>query len=101
MLAGFAFAKGRLPRKPWVMAVFGFFAVILWVGPLLDCSSIFLMLSTVTWAGVIATFISGFYVNVSQAICTVLVMLLFGRPLLEKLDRIKLKYGMMEDEDGL
>ena len=101
MLAGFAFAKGRLPRKPWVMAVFGFFAVILWVGPLLDCSRIFLMLSTVTWAGVIATFISGFYVNVSQAICTVLVMLLFGLPLLEKLDRIKLKYGMMEDEDGL
>ena len=101
MLAGFAFAKGRLPRKPWVMAVFGFFAVILWVGPLLDCSRIFLMLSTVTWAGVIATFISGFYVNVSQAICTVLVMLVFGRPLLEKLDRIKLKYGMMEDEDGL
>ena len=34
-------------------------------------------------------------------ICTVLVMLLFGRPLLDKLDRIKVKYGMMEDENGL
>ena len=48
-----------------------------------------------------AAFVSGFYVNVSQAVCTVLVMLLFGRPLLEKLDRIKVKYGMMEDENGL
>ena len=101
MLAGFAFAKGRLPRKPWVMAVFGFFAVILWVGPLLDCSHIFLMLSNINWASVTATFLSGFYVNVSQAICTVLVMLLFGKPLLEKLDRVKIKYGMMEDENGL
>ena len=101
MLAGFAFAKNRLPRKPWVMAVFGFFAVILWVGPLLDCSHIFLMVTNINWASVAATFVSGFYVNVSQAICTVLVMLLFGKPLLEKLDRIKIKYGMMEDENGL
>lgn len=101
MLAGFCFQKGRLPRKPWVMAVFGFLGVILWVGPLLDCSSIFLMLSQITWAGVIAIFISGFQVNVSQAVCTVLVMLLFGKPLLEKLDRIKVKYGMLEDENGI
>ena len=101
MLAGFAFAKNRLPRKPWVMAVFGFFAVILWVGPLLDCSHIFLMITNINWASVAATFVSGFYVNVSQAICTVMVMLLFGKPLLEKLDRIKIKYGMMEDENGL
>jgi len=28
-------------------------------------------------------------------------MLLFARPLLDKLDRIKVKYGMMEDENGL
>ena len=101
MLAGFAFAKNRLPRKPWVMAAFGFFAVILWVGPLLDCSHIFLMITNINWASVTATFVSGFYVNVSQAICTVLVMLLFGKPLLEKLDRIKIKYGMMEDANGL
>lgn len=101
MLAGFCFAKGRLPQKPWVMAVFGFFATILWVGPLLDCSHIFLMLSVINWDSILAAFISGFPVNLSQAICTVLIMLLFGRPLLDKLDRVKTKYGMMEDEDGL
>lgn len=101
MLAGFFFGKGKLPKKPWVMAVFGFFAVILWVGPLLDCSHLFLMLSKINWAAVGAVLLSGFYVNISQAICTLLVMLLFGKPLLEKLDRIKLKYGMMEDEHGL
>ena len=101
MLAGFAFAKNRLPRKPWVMAVFGFFAVIFWVGPLLDCSHIFLMVSVINWDSIIAAFVSGFPVNLSQAICTVLVMLLFARPLLDKLDRIKIKYGMMEDENGI
>ncbi len=101
MLAGFCFAKGRLPQKPWVMAVFGFFATILWVGPLLDCSHIFLMLSVINRDSILAALISGFPVNLSQAICTVLIMLLFGRALLDKLDRVKTKYGMMEDEDGL
>ena len=101
MLAGFCFAKGRLPQKPLVMAVFGFLATILWVGPLLDCSHIFLMVSVINWDSMIAAFVSGFPVNLSQAICTVLVMLLFARPLLDKLDRIKVKYGMAEDENGL
>ena len=101
MLAGFCFAKGRLPQKPLVMAVFGFLASILWVGPLLDCSHIFLMVSVINWDSMIAAFVSGFPVNLSQAICTVLVMLLFARPLLDKLDRIKVKYGMAEDENGL
>ncbi len=101
MLAGFCFTKGRFPPKPSVMALFGFFATILWVGPLLDCSYIFLNVSVINWNSMIAAFISGFPVNLSQGICTVLVMLLFGRPLLDKLDRIKVKYGMTEDENGL
>ena len=101
MLAGFCFRPNWLPRKNWVMAVFGFLAVLLWVGPLLDCSHIFLMLPKIPWASVIATFVAGFYVNVSQAICTALTMFLLGNALLEKLDRVKMKYGMMEDENGI
>ena len=101
MLAGFVFQPKWLPRKNWVMAAFGFLTVLLWVGPLLDCSSIFLVLPKITWPAVIATFVSGFYVNVSQAICTALIMFLLGNALLEKLDRIKMKYGMMEGDDGI
>ena len=101
MLAGFCFAKGRLPKKPLAMAVFGFLAVVLWVGPLLDTSSVFLMLSDINWNSLLLTYGAGLSVNISQAACTVLIMLLFGRPLLDKLDRIKVKYGMMEDENGL
>ena len=100
MLAGFCFQKGWLPRKPVYLGVFGFLAVILWVGPLLDSSHIFLVLTTITLKSVIAPLISGFYVNISQAIGTALMLLLLGRPLLEKLDRIKVKYGMLEDKNG-
>ena len=98
MLAGFCFAKGRLPREPWVMAAFGFFGVLLWVSPLLDCSHIFLILTVINLDSVIATLFSAFPVNISQSVCTVLVMLLFGKPLLDKLERIKRKYGILDSE---
>ena len=99
MLAGFCFRKKGLPRKPWVMAVFGFLSVILWIGPLLDCSHIFLVLPKITWSAVIATFVSGFYVNVMQGLGTAVVLLFLGRPMLEKLDRIKVKYGLLGNDD--
>ena len=100
MLAGFLFAKGRLPKKRWVMAVFGFLTCVFFVGPLLDTCTIFLTLPRLTAKTVWPIFLSGFPVNVSQGLCTALTMVLFGNPLLEKLDRVKVLYGMEED-DGL
>lgn len=96
MLAGFLFAKGRLPRKPVVMGVFGFLATLLFVGPLLDTCSVFLALPMIRLRTVWPMYLSGFPVNLSQAVSTFLTMLLFGKPLLEKLDRVKLRYGMAE-----
>lgn len=101
MLAGFLFAKGRLPQKPVVMAVFGFSATLFFVGPLLDTCSVFLMLPVVNLQTAWPLYLSGFPVNLSQGVCTFLTMLLFGRPLLEKLDRVKLQYGMTEDDNGV
>jgi len=48
-----------------------------------------------------ALFASGFIPNIIQASCTALTITLLGRPFLEKLDRIKIKYGMLEDGNGL
>lgn len=101
MLAGFFFAKGRLERKPVAMAMFGFFAVLLWVGPLMDVSSVFLTLSTITWKSAVVIMTSAFPINMIQGLCTALTLLLLGRPLLNKLERIQIKYGMMGDQDAL
>ena len=102
LIAGWAFQNKRLPRKPLVMAVFGFVSVVLLVGPVLDTSSVFLTLPSITWRTAWLLYVSGFTVNLSQAICTFLVLLLLGDPFLEKLDRVKAKYGMMEaDDDGI
>ncbi len=101
MLVGLLFQITRLPRKPWVMAVVGFFTVILWIGPLLDCSLIFLSMPKPSFSNIMPFLVSGFSVNIIQAIATVIVMLIIGKPLLEKLERVKIKYGMMEGKNGI
>ena len=78
MLAGFLFRKGWLPRKPWVMAVFGFCAVLFFIGPILDSSSIFIMLSRITWKAIVTVYTSGLFINFCQALCTAAVLLLVG-----------------------
>ena len=94
-------AKGRLPRKPVVMGIFGFLTMLCFVGPLLDTCSVFLALPVINLETVWPLYMSGFPVNLSQGVCTFLTILLFGNALLEKLDRVKVQYGMTEDEDGL
>ena len=101
MLAGFVFRKKWLPREPLAMGIFGYLVVLVFIGPILDTCSVFLTLPEISLKTAWPLYISGFPVNLSQGACTFLTMLLFGRPLLEKLDRVKTQYGMMEEEDGL
>ena len=101
MLAGFLFRKGRLPRKPILMGIAGFLGVLLLVGPLLDTCTVFIAPISMNLSSILAIYISGFTVNISQGLSTFLVLFLLGNPMLEKLDRIKVKYGMMEGEDGI
>ena len=63
------------------------------VGPLLDTCSVFLELSVINVRTAWPRYVSGFWVNLSQGVCTFLTMVIFGNPLLEKLERIKTKYG--------
>lgn len=95
MLAGFCFQKGKLPRKPWVMAVFGFACVLFWIGPLMDCSSVFIMLSRITWKAIVTVFTAGFFVNCCNALCTAAVLFFLGKPLLDRLTRVQTKYGLL------
>ncbi len=95
MLAGFLAQKGWLSKKPLILGIFGFVVTILWVGPLLDLATIFTVLSKFSIKSISSVFIAGMWVNLIQASCSFVTMLLFSKPLLEKLDRIKIKYGMI------
>lgn len=96
MLMGFLFRKDKLPRKPLLMGILGFAIVLCIAGPLLDTCNLFMMPIDMNLQTILGMYGMGFAVNVSQGISTFIVIFLLGKPLLGKLDRIKLKYGMEE-----
>lgn len=95
LLAGAIFRREKR-QHPAVLAVFGFFVILLIVGPLLDCCTIFTTGSRITWEFILAVFAIGLPTNVKHAAACAVTMLLLSKPLLRKLCRLKTKYGMME-----
>lgn len=102
--AGLAFGliadRGLIPRDRLAPAIVaglalgGFIFVVLVAGPILDTSSVFLMLSTLTPEGVAAIYLAGLPVNAIHGAATALTLLLAANPLLAQIARVRAKYGM-------
>jgi len=95
-LTGLIFSNPKRSRHPVLLAVYGFLTILLLVGPLLDLCTVFTMLSEINLEGIILVYVQGFPANLTHAAGCATTMLVFSKPLLEKLDRLKLKYGMLE-----
>ena len=99
-LAGLVFYRIQDPAGTWKklagLAAFGFLAVLLVVGPLLDCCTLFTTGTAITWKFALAVFTVGLPHNFQHALATAATLLLFGKPLLWKLNRLRVKYGMLE-----
>lgn len=95
-LAGAVFYRRRDVRNPAVLAVFGFLAIVLFVGPLLDCCTLFTVSPRLSWKYAAAVFGAGLTYNLQHGLACGVTMLVFSKPLLSKLDRLKGKYGMMD-----
>ena len=99
-LAGFldgALFHRRFPvRNPVALAVFGFGLIVVVIGPLLDCCTLFTVSTRLSWKYAATVFGAGLPYNLQHGLACGVTLLLFSRPLLEKLDRLKTKYGMMD-----
>ena len=99
LLSGFVYQHNWLPRKNWVMGLFCFVCTVTLIGPLLDTSTVTIIATEFTWANMLPIYASGLPVNLTQGLCCFLTLLLFGNAMLEKLDRVRTQYGMMETGD--
>lgn len=80
-----------------ITPIFGFLGIVGIVGPILDLCSVFTMGNEISVEWALSVFVSGFPVNVIHGAATALTLLFLCRPMMEKLNRIKIKYGMLED----
>ena len=97
LLAGVLFRKGWLMRNRQSLAVFGAFAAIFIYGGIMNpASAIMWNTQTLNWDMLLAYYVSGLPMDLVHAGATVIFLLLAAEPMLEKLDRIKVKYGLIE-----
>ena len=100
--AGFVFGllfSGKKRGEPLVMASAGAVITFLLVGFILDTSAIFTMGNMIDVSRIWPVYRSGIPVNLIHAAASFLTVFFLARPMLERLDRIKLKYGMMEEDE--
>jgi len=95
-LAGILFSRKPAERLDWLkQTLFAFFAVMLVVGPLLDTCTVFTTGSKISWRFATAVYLAGLPHNVTHGASCAATVLLLGKPMLTKLNRIKTKYGIL------
>ena len=95
-LAGILFQKGILKARKLDLCIYGFLSVFLIYGGIMNPASALMSYGQVTLASLLAFYISGAPVDLVHAISTVIFLWFLSRPMLEKLERIKKKYGLVE-----
>ena len=92
-LAGLVFHRGRAPRNRGTLCVFGVVSAFAVYGILLNAYSALLATGALTWQSLAVYCASGFAMDAVQAISTVIFLWFFTEPMLDKLERVKIKYG--------
>jgi len=95
-LAGVLFSKGLLRRSRASLAVFGALATFIVFGGIMNPSFVMIYQGAPTRAMLLAAYLQGIPMDLVHSAATVTFLLIISQPMLEKLDRIKVKYGLVE-----
>ena len=95
-LAGVCFQKGLLRAGRAPLAIFGAVSVVLIYGGLMNPASAILYQPNLSWSVLKAYYLTGFPFDLVHAAATALFLWFGAEPMLEKLERVKRKYGLTE-----
>lgn len=95
-LAGIFFKKGLLKKNKLSLCIFGGLSTFLIYGGIINIGSLMMFTSEFSLPALMTTYISGFWFDMVHAISTVVFLFFIANPMIEKLDRIKTKYGLIE-----
>lgn len=95
-LAGILFQRKILKKTKLSLCIYGGLSTFFIYGGIIDIASLLMFTSKFSWKALIATYISGFWFNIVHASATIFFLYFISQPMIEKLERIKIKYGMIE-----
>ena len=94
-LAGLLFSGAR-KRNAAAICIFGGLAAVLVYGGILNPASVLIFQPQPTAAMFLLSYLQGLPFDLVHAAATVFFLWLLTEPMLEKLDRVRIKYGLME-----
>ena len=95
-LAGVLFRKGVLRRNRASLCVYGALVTVVVYGGVMNLSSALTGGVQLSWSVILPYLVTGFPMDCIHAAATVFFLWVAAEPMLEKLDRIKVKYGLVE-----
>lgn len=95
-LAGIMFQKGILRKTKTDMCVFGFLVTFVIYGGIMNPASVIMWQSNININMVLSSYVMGMPFDFIHAVSTVFFLFFAAEPMLEKLERIKIKYGLIE-----
>ena len=96
-LAGVLFRKGWLRRSTGSLVVFGGFAAIAIYGGIMNfASAIMWGPQSINWNILLGYYVTGLPMDLIHAAATMFFLAVAAQPMLQKLDRIKVKYGLVK-----
>ena len=96
-LAGVLFKKGWLRRTRVSLAIFGAFSAIIIYGGIMNPAAAFMISpESINLQTLFAYYITGLPMDLVHGFGTALFIMIAAEPMLEKMDRIKVKYGLVE-----
>ena len=96
LVAGLLFRKGLLNRDRLSLCVFGGMSIFLIYGAIVNPTSVWMYQSEPTLKMILATFVTGLAADAVHAASTVFFLWFLTDSMLEKLDRVKVKYGLIQ-----
>ena len=96
-LAGVLYRKGVLRRSRLSLCIYGVIASTVLYGGIMNPASALMWSSTINWKIILSYYLTGIPIDLVRALATFLFLWLTAEPLLQKLDRIKTKYGLAEE----
>ena len=95
-LAGILFRNGMLKKTKASLCIFGFLTTLVIYGGIMNPASIIMVQTKITWKMIAAAFAAGAPLDIIHALSSALFLWFISEPMIEKLERIKIKYGLIE-----
>ena len=97
-LAGILFQKGWLKARKISLCIYGFLATVFIYGGIMNPASLVMTSYAITKRNLLAIYMSGLPVDLVHASATVIYLWVASKPMIENMERIKVKYGMIEED---